>query len=133
MDTTDPVIAGCPSDQTVQATNGQTAVVTWTPPTATDDITRNELVTPQLQGNQMPGSTFTVGQTTVTYTSTDGAGNSATCSFVITVTGMFICCRSANYIYTVAMSTLTVVHTSDQNDHNTKAMADQNSEQVHEP
>ena len=81
-DTEDPVIAGCPSDISVTAdASGCTSVVTWTAPTATDNC-----VTPTLVSSHASGSSFSVGTTTVTYTATDGAGNSSTCEFDVTVT-----------------------------------------------
>ncbi|MCH2232929.1 MAG: HYR domain-containing protein, partial [Crocinitomicaceae bacterium] len=81
-DAEDPVIAGCPSDISVTAdASGCTSIVTWTAPTATDNC-----VTPTLVSSHASGSSFSVGTTTVTYTATDGAGNSSTCEFDVTVT-----------------------------------------------
>ena len=60
------------------ATCNQTA--TWTPPTASDNCPGVSL-----SSNHNPGDTFDVGTTTVTYTATDGAGLTATCSFNVTV------------------------------------------------
>lgn len=80
-----PVFAGCPADITRTATSPSGAVVTWTAPTATDDIDGS--VTPS--GDRESGSTFAIGTTKVTYTATDKAGNSATCSFNVTV-GPFV-------------------------------------------
>ena len=62
-----------------------TAIATWTEPTATDD-TGFVILT----STHDSGGTFPIGATTVTYTATDAAGNEATCSFVITVTGNVI-------------------------------------------
>lgn len=78
-----PVILGCPSNITTNTDpNKCTAVVTWTPPTATDNcpgvvITRT--------AGPAPGSTFNKGATTVTYTATDTSGNTAVCTFTVTV------------------------------------------------
>ncbi|XP_072051832.1 uncharacterized protein [Amphiura filiformis] len=83
-DSTDPVITNCPSSQTVQSGGGTSATATWTPPTATDDISTT-LDTTISPATATPGSSFTVGDTEVTYTFTDGAQNSATCTFTITV------------------------------------------------
>jgi gliding motility-associated-like protein len=76
-----PVISGCPANRTVALTPGAcTALVTWTPPTASDDCGISSLTS-----NYSPGSNFPLGTTTVTYTATDGANNSSTCSFDITI------------------------------------------------
>jgi gliding motility-associated-like protein len=81
VDNEDPVINNCPSNITQNNTPGQcSANVTWTAPTATDNCTNP--LTPT--GNMPPGN-FPVGTATVTYTATDAAGNTATCSFTVTV------------------------------------------------
>ena len=83
-DTIDPVIASCPTDimQTVAA--GQTtAAVTWTPPTATDNITPTDQITMFVTHNI--GQQFPVGTTPVSYIFRDLAGNEATCSFNVIV------------------------------------------------
>jgi len=80
-DDEDPVITGTPADITQDPDAGLcTGVVTWTPPTATDNCSQT------LTSTHAPGDTFPVGPTTVTYTSTDPAGNSVTSSFVVTIT-----------------------------------------------
>jgi hypothetical protein len=62
----------------------------WTPPTITDfcpgfTVTVN---TDGMGNPYFPGYQFPVGTTTtVTYTATDAAGNSSTCSFTVTVNG----------------------------------------------
>src|SRR5690606_37902428 len=57
------------------------AVVSWTPPTATDLCSSfvDEVASHE------PGSTFPQGTTTVVYTATDSAGNVATCGFNVVV------------------------------------------------
>ena len=81
-DDTDPVISGCPSDITVAAdAAGCTAVVSWVAPTESDNCTGVSMTS-----THSPGDTFSEGVTTVTYTATDGAGNTAVCSFDVTVT-----------------------------------------------
>ncbi|XP_071489593.1 uncharacterized protein [Diadema antillarum] len=81
VDNTSPVISGCPSDITVSTTlNGNPVAVTWTEPTATDD---SGSVTTTQSAN--PGDSFNVGSTTVTYTFSDAAGNTAVCSFDVIV------------------------------------------------
>jgi HYR domain len=83
VDNTDPVISGCPSNITVYTGSGATtcdATASWTAPTASDNCPGVSL-----GSNHNPGDTFPLGPTTVTYTATDGAGNTATCSFTVTV------------------------------------------------
>jgi len=80
-DTEDPVISGCPSDITVDNDPGICgAVVTWTEPTASDNCGIESFTS-----DYEPGDYFPVGTTTVTYTATDIHGNTATCSFDVTV------------------------------------------------
>jgi hypothetical protein len=87
-DVTPPVFKNC--DQTVNATTpNYSAVVTWTPPTATDDCA----TTPVLSSNYPNGSTFPVGTTAIIYAATDDKFNRSTCSFnviVMRVTGTCI-------------------------------------------
>jgi len=76
-----PVITGCPANMTVNANAACGAVVNWTPPSFTDNCTGGTLTSVPVNG-----STFPVGPpTTVIYTATDAAGNSASCSFTVTV------------------------------------------------
>jgi gliding motility-associated-like protein len=71
-----PVITGCPANIAVFNTPGAcSAVVSWTPPVSTAPMVSSHL----------PGATFPVGTTTVTYTSTDADGMVSTCSFTVTV------------------------------------------------
>ena len=56
------------------------AVVTWDAPTVVDNCSGATL-TP----SKAPGSIFNMGTTTVSYTATDAVGNTATCSFNVTV------------------------------------------------
>jgi gliding motility-associated-like protein len=77
-----PVIIACPADNSVSTDPlicG--AVVNWTLPTANDNCPG---VTMTYTHNS--GDLFPTGTTTVTYTATDAAGNTATCSFDVTVT-----------------------------------------------
>ena len=70
-----------PGDQTA-TTSGSGAVVTFTAPTASDNV--NGSLTPSC--NHHSGDTFAVGQTTVACTATDTAGNTGSASFKVTVT-----------------------------------------------
>ena len=79
-DTIFPVITGCPANISLSTSPTQcSAVVSWTPPTATDNCG----VT--LTSTHNPGDTFPVGTTVVVYTAADPAGNTTTCSFTVTV------------------------------------------------
>ena len=77
-----PVISGCPNPLPVIVPVGTTTrVVTWTEPTATD----NSGVIPEVTQTHQSGDSFPIGMTEVIYTFTDQDGNSATCSFTITI------------------------------------------------
>jgi hypothetical protein len=81
MDTISPTFASCPSDASVAAnTAGCTATYTWTPPVESDNCSVSVV------SSHNPGDTFAQGTTTVTYTATDASGNTAVCSFDVTVT-----------------------------------------------
>ena len=75
-----PTLTACPQNITVTGGPNCTGTATWTPPTATDNCGAT------LTGTHTPGQVFPAGTTTVTYTATDGSGNSVTCSFTVTVT-----------------------------------------------
>ena len=79
-DTVAPVVSGA-TDITVASTNGADAVAVWTA-TAEDDQDGPVAVT----CDPPSGSTFPVGQTTVTCTAGDLAGNTTQVRFVVTVT-----------------------------------------------
>ena len=81
VDTESPVIHNCPSDITQSADPGEPyATVAWIVPTETDNVGAT------LTDSAEPGSTFPFGVTTAVYMVTDAAGNSAVCTFSITVT-----------------------------------------------
>ena len=62
IDAAPPVISGLPSNMTLYTPAGSaTAVATWTPPTASDDIGITSFTT-----SHAPGSSFPIGTTTVT-------------------------------------------------------------------
>ena len=76
-----PVISGMPSDITVNAQrNDCDPIVTWTPPTASDNCS----VVSFTASNQS-GEEFVVGTHTVSYLATDQSNNSTSGSFTITV------------------------------------------------
>ncbi|XP_071786035.1 uncharacterized protein [Asterias amurensis] len=84
VDTVPPVI-NCPEAISQSIPFGQSvAPVFWTTPTASD----NSGVAPTVTANPMftPGQQFQQGTTTITYTATDAAFNSASCTFTITLT-----------------------------------------------
>jgi len=80
-DVTSPVITGCPSDITVNANGSCQATVSWTVPTVSENCGGGLTLT----SNKNPGTVFGLGTTAVTYTATDGSGNSSTCSFNVIV------------------------------------------------
>ena len=63
-------------------TTGASTVVTWTDPTATDDVDP----APTVGCTPPSGSAFDLGTTTVTCTATDATGNSTSATFDVTVT-----------------------------------------------
>ena len=78
MNSTDPTIV-CPEDITTSISN-----VTWSDPDVNDNIDTN----PSVSCDHSTDFTFPVGETTVSCSATDDAGNSATCTFNVTV-GMY--------------------------------------------
>ena len=82
QDTSPPVISGCPASITFMSPIGSTQLeITWTEPTAVD----NSGLGPIRTQTHQPTDSFPVGTTAVTYTFTDQAGNSAECSFDVTI------------------------------------------------
>jgi predicted outer membrane repeat protein len=81
-DTEPPQASGCPDDITIGVDPGQcSATATWTAPIFTDNC--NTIAS--VSCNHNPGDSFPTGPTTVTYTARDSSGNSASCSFTVTV------------------------------------------------
>ena len=76
-----PVLGDVPADQVVEATGPAGAAVTFNTPTATDnlDLYLNVVCSPA------SGSTFPLGNSGVTCTSQDEAGNVGSASFTVTV------------------------------------------------
>ncbi|MEO2150593.1 MAG: HYR domain-containing protein [bacterium] len=77
-----PEILGMPSSMTQTAEAGSCgATISWTAPTTTDNCPD-----PLLTSSHESGDTFSVGTTTVTYTSLDANGLSSSASFDISIT-----------------------------------------------
>ncbi|XP_030831233.1 mucin-17 isoform X5 [Strongylocentrotus purpuratus] len=82
IDVTDPMLVGCPSGATGMLLPGQSqTTVTWNPPTSSDNSGQSTQTS-----TYSPPASFPFGNTQVTYTVTDDAGNSAMCTFTVTVT-----------------------------------------------
>ncbi|XP_072013725.1 uncharacterized protein [Amphiura filiformis] len=82
VDTTPPVITFCtPNQQATVSFTGQSAVVTYPPSQASD----NSGGVVRLSYSVPSGATFPFGSTTVTVTATDPSGNTAMCTFFVTV------------------------------------------------
>ncbi|MDC0600227.1 HYR domain-containing protein, partial [Flavobacteriales bacterium] len=81
QDNIDPTLSGTPSNITLSVAAGTCgAAATWTDPAVADNCSAT------LSSSHTSGATFDVGVTTVTFTATDIAGNTATSSFTVTVT-----------------------------------------------
>ena len=87
-DVTPPVFTGCPANITANTLfpADNCAVVTWNPPTATDNCGTPVVIfsTTPTAGLTM-GGCFPIGVTTATYKATDAKGNMAVCTFTITI------------------------------------------------
>ena len=81
LDYTPPTFS-CPPSIVRQTSGGAAVTITWPTPTATDAGV--SIPVRQTEG-QSSGSQFGIGRHTVTYTARDTAGNTAFCSFTITV------------------------------------------------
>jgi ELWxxDGT repeat protein len=79
-DTTPPALT-CPMNVTSEATSPQGAPVNYGAATATDAVTKS----PTITYSQPAGSVFALGATNVSVLAKDAAGNTATCSFTVTV------------------------------------------------
>ena len=86
-----PPTISCPANVTMNAGGSSSAIVSGLAPTSTDDC-GTPAVTYELTGattgtgnNDASNLSYNLGVTTVTYTATDGAGNSETCSFTVTI------------------------------------------------
>ena len=83
IDNIAPTIS-CPADINVFATSAAGAIVTYVAPVGTDNCSANTALTAGLAS----GSVFPIGTTVVTHTVTDASGNTASCSFNVTVVGI---------------------------------------------
>ncbi len=80
-DNISPVITNCPADIVMDLSGADcNESVNWTLPVATDNCKVNTFVS-----SHNPGDEFPLGSTTVTYTATDQAGNTAVCDFDVTI------------------------------------------------
>jgi hypothetical protein len=95
IDVDAPVLQSCP-DTIVASTpyRQATSVVSWIPPTATDNSGSVSLTS-----THATNSAFNIGNTTVTYTATDMFGNTASCSFVVVIRGTLIHLHSSILIW----------------------------------
>jgi len=80
-DNTPPVFTSCPTSITIEPTCPTGAIATYATPTATDNCG----VTVTRTAGPASGSVFPIGTTTVTHVADDGHGNTATCTFTVTV------------------------------------------------
>jgi hypothetical protein len=82
VDTQSPLITNCPANISVSASSTNCgANVSWVSPTASDNCPGVVLTS-----THSPGSFFSTGTTTVTYTAVDASNDSTICSFTVTVT-----------------------------------------------
>jgi HYR domain/CARDB len=87
-DTEPPVLVNCPANFTVE-TIGTSEYINWTPPNAFDNCGTATVSSNTDQGN------LGLGNTEVIFTATDLKGNTATCSFVVSL--IAVPCLVGNY------------------------------------
>ncbi|XP_072030692.1 uncharacterized protein [Amphiura filiformis] len=80
-DRENPTFSGCPSPASGKTLAGTTTSISWTPPTANDNSGLSLTIT----ATHDPGDTFAIGNTAVSYTALDVGGNTAVCTFTVTV------------------------------------------------
>ncbi|XP_077986853.1 uncharacterized protein LOC144441178 isoform X2 [Glandiceps talaboti] len=82
IDIENPVLHVCPSDITIYTPEGKkSAKASWNEPFTTDNS--GDVST---TSSHRPGSSFVIGETEITYTAIDAAGNFASCPSTFTVT-----------------------------------------------
>jgi len=81
IDNTVPTIS-CPANITLEPTCPSGAIATYTAPVGQDNCPGS---TTTRTAGLASGSVFPIGTTTVTHTVTDASGNTASCSFTVTV------------------------------------------------
>ena len=79
-DKTAPLFQNCLIEIIAAADETCTAVVTWQPPTASDNCGLKTV-----NNSHSPGDTFPIGKTVVKYTATDNSGNVTVCQFDVIV------------------------------------------------
>lgn len=87
VDKEPPKVEHCPGDLWVIARNGS-AVVSWDEPHFSDNIGVTKIVE---KNGHRPGQTLLWGSYDITYTASDAAGNSAICSFKVSLLGKYDC------------------------------------------
>ncbi|XP_022111055.1 hyalin-like [Acanthaster planci] len=101
LDQEDPVIIGCPANINEVTMNNAPIVVSWTPPTASDNSGEFTL---QANDNHAPGEMLNVGMYDVIYTAIDPSGNVANCEFEVIIENdappEFISCPSSTVVPT---------------------------------
>lgn len=86
IDTIAPTLV-CPANATFPNDSGMcSAAIAYLPPTFMDNCAGGLIITQTDSSGLSSGSNFPVGTTTQTYTATDSAGNSDSCSFDLTIT-----------------------------------------------
>ena len=80
LDLTPPVIVNCPSN-ILDSTIYDSKPIWWDMPTVTDNCS-----TPSVSSNFPPGLPFNIGNTIISITARDAAGNTSKCYFNITIT-----------------------------------------------
>jgi hypothetical protein len=85
IDTQSPVISDLPGEIVTvpDSPGGTSAVVSWGPPQASDNVGLASLTSTHQSGDRFPA-----GSTTVVYTARDAAGNQAIASFTVTIGGV---------------------------------------------
>jgi hypothetical protein len=112
---TDPIVPAitCPANIALPSSPGLcAATVTYTAPVGTDNCTPTTTQTAGLAS----GAAFPVGVTTNTFRATDGSGNSATCSFTVTISDAQLpsitCPANISVSNTVGSCSATVTYTA---------------------